>query len=42
MAINRLNQFISKKKPGFNFKAREGNKHRIDMYDGNNLIAYYA
>lgn len=41
MAIKRLNQFLLKRKPDFNLRADENNNHRIDLYDGNKLIAYY-
>ncbi len=42
MALKRLEMFIKKRNPQFNFQAKERDKNRIDMYDGNQLIAYYS
>ncbi len=42
MAVKRLELFLKKRDPEFNFKAEEREKNRLDMYDGNNLIAYYC
>jgi len=40
--MQRLNQFLEKKKPGFKLKVQEGTNNSVEMYNGTNLIAYYA
>ncbi len=40
--MQRLNIFLEKQTPEFNLKIKEGNNNCIEMYTGQNLIAYYA
>ncbi|WP_439184875.1 hypothetical protein [Carboxylicivirga taeanensis] len=40
--LQRLNSFVEKRNPEFSLMVKEGSDNCIEMYAGNNLIAYYA
>ncbi|GEM_PF-6379866 len=40
--LQRLNKYIARKKPEFSFIAKEGQGNCVELYNDNNLIAYYA